>query len=48
MITEAALLGMAVYLVLGLRLPIRLKVFVVAAFAFRIPLVLLIHVTASD
>lgn len=28
---------MAIFLVMGLRIPIRLKVFVVAAFAFRIP-----------
>lgn len=41
-ITEAALFGMAIYLVLGLRLPIRLKIFVVAAFIFRIPSVCLV------
>ena len=36
-VTEAALFGMAIFLVQGLRMPLRLKVFVVGAFAIRLP-----------
>lgn len=36
-VTELALFVMAIYLVLGLRMNLQLKAFVVAAFAFRLP-----------
>lgn len=36
-VTELALFAMAIYLVLGLRMNLQLKAFVVSAFAFRLP-----------
>lgn len=36
-LTEVALFAMAIYLVLDLRITLQLKVFVVLAFAFRVP-----------
>ncbi|MCJ1269405.1 hypothetical protein MMC22_009297 [Lobaria immixta] len=38
-LTEAALFAMAIYLVLDLRITLQLKVFVVLAFTFRIPVI---------
>lgn len=36
-VTELALFAMAVYLLMGLRMPFQLKAFVISAFAFRLP-----------